>query len=113
MLGCDIVEISRIESSLTRFGDLFVQRILGQNEIQLMKKRSKKAEFVAGRFAAKESISKSLKTGIGHVSFNDIEVLPDENGAPEVYIKGVKSRTIQVSISHSKAYAVAVSTITE
>lgn len=111
MLGCDIIEISRISASLDKFGESFIQRILGVNEIELLDKRSNKAEFLAGRFAAKESVAKSLKTGIGHVRFSDIEILPDLNGAPEVYIKGVKKENIQVSISHSKLNAIAVSTI--
>ncbi len=67
--------------------------------------------FFAGRFAAKESISKSLKTGIGKFSFTDIEILNDNAGAPVVYLCGELREDIQVSISHSQTHAMAVSMI--
>lgn len=109
MLGCDIVEINRINNSIIKFGNKFIDRILTSNEKKILSTRKNKAEFVAGRFAAKESISKSFKTGIGKVGFTDIEILPDSNGAPEVFILNERITNIEVSISHSKEYAMAVS----
>lgn len=110
MLGCDIIEISRIEESLNKFGDSFVERILSEREIEIYHSKGKKSEFVAGRFAAKEAISKAMGTGIGrNYDFVDIEILPNELGKPEVYLKGVKSLEYEVSISHSKTNAIAVS----
>ena len=73
MLGCDIIEIERVQEAVDRHGDRFISRILSDNEIAIYKKRNDSITFLAGRFAAKESISKSLKTGIGQVSFTEIE----------------------------------------
>ena len=110
MIGCDIIEISRIEQSLERFGESFLQRILTEKELEIYNSKGKKAEFVAGRFAAKEAISKAMGTGIGRgFDFTDIEILPDDLGKPEVYLKGEKSFEYEVSISHSKENAMAVS----
>ena len=88
--------------------------VLSENEIALYNKRGKKAEFAAGRFAAKEAVSKALGTGIGRgYSFTDIEILPDEFGKPYVYLKNQKKENMEVSISHSRMNAVAVCIIKE
>ena len=111
MLGCDIVELYRIEDSIEKFGDKFIDRILTKNEKQIFIKRKKSVSFLAGRFSAKESISKSLKSGIGKLNWTDIEILNGENGEPVVYLYGEKRADIELSISHSKDYAMAVSLI--
>ncbi|PLX65821.1 MAG: holo-[acyl-carrier-protein] synthase [Denitrovibrio sp.] len=111
MLGCDIIEICRIEDTFSRHGEIFAKRILSERELETFKKRNNSITFLAGRFAAKESISKSLKTGIGKISFTDIEILNDKAGAPVVYLCGQLREDIQVSISHSKTTAMAVSNI--
>ena len=111
MLGCDIIETDRIKEAVSRSGDKFIRRILSDNEIAIYEKRNKSIEFLAGRFAAKESVSKSLKTGIGKFSFTEIEILNDNAGAPVVYLCGELREDIQVSISHSRTCAMAVSMI--
>jgi holo-[acyl-carrier protein] synthase len=111
MLGCDLIEVDRIREAAVKHGDRFVKRILSEREILIYKKRNKSAEFLSGRFAAKESIAKSLRSGIGRISFNDIEILNDNAGAPVVYLCGVLRDDIQVSISHSRTHAMAVSMI--
>lgn len=114
MLGCDIIEIERIEQSIEKFGENFLKNILSDNEIALYERRGKKAEFVAGRFAAKEAVSKALGTGIGRgYGFTDIEILPDELGKPFVYLKNEKKENMEVSISHSRMNAIAVCVIKE
>lgn len=114
MLGCDIIEIERIEQSILKFGESFLKHILSENEIALYNKRGQKAEFAAGRFAAKEAVSKALGTGIGRgYSFTDIEILPDELGKPYVYLKNQKKENMEVSISHSRMNAIAVCVIKE
>ncbi|MCX8084940.1 MAG: holo-ACP synthase [Calditerrivibrio sp.] len=110
MLGCDIVEIDRIDSALKRFGDKFLNRILTEREKEIYNKRGGSLQFLSGRFAAKESISKSFKTGIGsQLSFRDIEILNGEKGEPIVFLKGIKREDIEVSISHGRDYSIAVS----
>ena len=91
-----------------------LEEAVSENEIALYNKRGKKAEFAAGRFAAKEAVSKALGTGIGRgYSFTDIEILPDEFGKPYVYLKNQKKENMEVSISHSRMNAVAVCIIKE
>lgn len=112
MLGCDIIEMDRVRTALERFDDRFAQRILSAREMSVFTERGRNLTFLAGRFAAKESIAKSLKTGIGHaVAFTDIEVLPGESGEPVVFVRGVPRPDISVSISHCRDYAMAVSMI--
>lgn len=111
MLGCDICEVERIESAVEKHGERFIKRILSPKEIEIYDRRGGSIQFLAGRFAAKESVAKSLKTGIGKYGFNDIEILNDSNGAPEVYLKGERREDIEVSISHDRHYAMAVSII--
>jgi holo-[acyl-carrier protein] synthase len=114
MLGCDIVEIDRIEKVLEKFGEKFLDKILSEREKLIYHQRKKAGlSFLAGRFAAKESISKSLKTGLGSMWFYDIEILCGENGEPVVFIRGEKREDISVSISHSRQHAIAVSLIKE
>lgn len=110
MLGCDIVEIDRIKSAIDRYGERFVDRILTEEERFIYEKRGRSIQFFAGRFAAKESISKSFKTGVSEsLKFNDIKILNGEKGDPIVYIKGIKREDIDVSISHGRDYSIAVS----
>ncbi|MDY0395459.1 holo-ACP synthase [Virgibacillus halophilus] len=72
-----------------------------------MRSDKRRVEFLAGRFAAKEAFSKAAGTGIGHLGFKDMEVLPNEKGAPRLRVKGFEQYHIFVSLSHSEAYAVA------
>lgn len=106
-IGIDIVELERI-STVMKKQERFVSRILTENEQILFKelKGNRQIEFVAGRFAAKESFAKALGTGIGkEVGFLDIEVLPNQVGKP--IMTGPTTYTIHVAISHSATSAIA------
>lgn len=112
MLGCDIVEINRIKKAIEKHGDRFINRILSEEEKEIFKKRGNSYQFFAGRFAAKESISKSFKTGIvSELTFKDISIINGEKGEPIVYIKNVRRDDVEVSISHGRDYSIAVSII--
>jgi len=106
-IGIDIVELDRIEKILIRTPK-FVDRILTiaeKLEFETLS-NSRKIEFLAGRFAAKEAFAKAVGTGIGSEwSFLDIEVKKDERGKP--YIVSNLNHTVHLSISHSKQFAVA------
>ena len=81
-IGLDIVEINRI-STLADRQPRFLQRILTDSEMEELSslKGSRKAEFLAGRFAAKEAFAKAKGTGIGSdLSFTDIEIKKDPLG---------------------------------
>ncbi len=106
-VGTDIISVSRVKSSIDKFGDRFLERFLTPNEI----KRAKKAESIAGLWAAKEAISKALGCGIGkELSFMDIEILKDNKGAPYFNLKNSNFKIIDfsLSISHDKDFAIAV-----
>jgi holo-[acyl-carrier protein] synthase len=106
-IGIDIADLERIRKILAR-QDRFPDRILTSKELksyqQLPEKR--RAEFLAGRFAAKEAFSKAWGTGIGEdLSFQDIEIEKDEKGKP--FISKPVKEGVHLSISHSREYAVA------
>ncbi len=109
MLGCDIIETERIKAAYEKMGEKFLKRVLTDREREIFDRRNGSLQFLAGRWAAKESISKSFKTGIGKLAFKDIEILNDEKGAPEVYIRSERREDIEVSISHDRNYSIAVS----
>jgi holo-[acyl-carrier protein] synthase len=106
--GIDIVELLRIREVMDRHQS-FVKRIMTNKEKEIFDKLSnhRRVEFLAGRFAAKEAFAKAVGTGIGkHLSWQDIEVLSDENGKPIILSKQNYGK-IHLSISHSKQYAIA------
>lgn len=110
--GVDIVEIPRIERSLSRWGERFLRRIYTPAEVKLC---GGKAQAFAVRFAAKEAVMKALGTGTRGVGWRDIEVLADHRGKPFVRLHGrAEDRArklgmdeVAVSLSHSREYAVA------
>jgi len=82
-IGTDIVEVSRIEDSLARFGNDFARRILSEREMQDFLQSSTPARFLAKRFAAKEAFAKALGTGIrSPATFENIGVAHDDLGKP-------------------------------
>jgi holo-[acyl-carrier protein] synthase len=88
-LGTDILKIERIDAVVARLGDRFVRRILTENERLEYGSSGQPNRLLAKRFAAKEAIAKALGTGIGRgVSWQDIQINHDENGAPLVELSG-------------------------
>ncbi len=108
-IGIDIIELSRIRRSIERDHKL-AKRILTQAETAVFEQLTsphRKVEFLAGRFAVKEAFAKATGMGIGKLSFQHIEVLPSDTGAPMIDVVGFEAYNIFISISHSKEYAVA------
>ena len=111
-LGVDIIEISRIEKTIDRFGKRFLHRVYTESELMIC--RNKPARL-ASRFAAKEAVMKSLGTGTKGVGWREIEIRHDSKGKPLVHLTGrAKSRAetlglgeLAVSLSDSRDYAVA------
>ncbi len=88
-VGTDILRIARIEETLERLGERFVQRILTPEECAEYATSGRPANLLAKRFAAKEAVAKALGTGIGRgVSWQDIRIGHDANGAPTVALSG-------------------------
>ncbi len=115
-IGNDIVEISRIHKAIQK--EAFVKKVFTEKEIALFLSKNSKTEFFAGRFSAKEAISKGLGTGVRNFSLTDIEILSSPIGKPIVTFKNNISHLnekylVDISISHSKEYATAVAIIFE
>lgn len=113
-VGVDIVEIRRISEAMGKHAN-FIDKMFSKNEIEYLKSRNLRAEFVAGRFAAKEAVSKALGTGFSGFEFKDIEIDRTAAGKPIVVLKGKAkliaqkygNYKIHVSISHGVDSAIA------
>lgn len=113
-IGTDIIEIKRIEKAIENKS--FIDRVFSQNELKDINGENLKANSLAGKFSAKEAVSKALGTGITGFSFKDIEILKDNLGKPYVILNKNAERLassfgnyiISISISHSRENAVAV-----
>jgi holo-[acyl-carrier protein] synthase len=112
-IGVDLIDIERIVRMLERFPDRFRHRILTDAEQRYCRR---KPERIAGRWAAKEAVSKVLGLGVRGVGWREIEVLPNWAGAPQVRLhrralaraEALRLEELTVSISHERAMAVAV-----
>jgi holo-[acyl-carrier protein] synthase len=112
-LGIDIVRVERIRRTLERFGTRFSQRVLTPGEQRYVRDRP---ETLAGRWAAKEAVSKVLGLGVRGIGWRDIEVERLPTGQPAVRLHGRAARRaeqmgmarIALSISHEADYAVAI-----
>ncbi len=115
-VGTDILQVSRINQVVDRQGDKFVHRILTPEEVSEYEASQIGLRLLAKRFAAKEAVAKALGTGIGRgVSWQDIRIDHDDNGAPLVVLTGgaldVAIRrggdSVALSISDEAEYVVA------
>ncbi|MBN1212854.1 MAG: holo-ACP synthase [candidate division Zixibacteria bacterium] len=113
-LGIDIIETARIKSAVERFGERFLRRILGVDELPIYQRRRDRYEFLAGRFAAKEAAVKALGKYLDRrPPFNAIQIVNDDRGQPRlVFPEKISGRLVGVrslmSISHSRYNAVAI-----
>jgi holo-[acyl-carrier protein] synthase len=114
--GIDIVEVPRMAGIIARWGNRFVERVFSPGEIDYCHNRALPAMHYAVRFAAKESLLKSLGIGLGMgLSLKDIEVVSDQRGKPEVRLRGRAEGMLRnlgvsaahVSLSHTRHFATA------
>jgi holo-[acyl-carrier protein] synthase len=113
-VGVDIIEIRRIKAALEKNTD-FLQKVFTNFEIEYLKGRNLRPEYVAGRFAAKEAVSKALGTGFRGFDFKDIIIESTTLGKPIVVLKGKAKLiakkegdfSIHLSISHGEDNAIA------
>ena len=111
--GVDLIEISRISQAIERHGERFLRRIFTSKELALV---GDKPPSLAARFAAKEAVAKALGTGIGEVSWHEIEILRGDARQPALCLKGAAARlaeerglrTWSVSLSHTHDQAIAM-----
>lgn len=109
-IGTDIIEISRVKKACEKQN--FIEKCYTEKEIEFIGSRT---ESLAGNFAVKEAVSKALGTGFRGFGLRDVECLRDELGKPYVVLhngalerfESVGGKNVLVSISHSKADAIA------
>ena len=115
-VGTDILKIDRIEDVVKRQGEKFVTRILTETERVEYGESKLRVRLLAKRFAAKEAIAKALGTGIGRgVSWQDIQIEHNKDGAPTVVLSGGALRVarerggsrVEISLSDEAEYVVA------
>ena len=116
-VGIDLVENSRMDKIVKKWGPKFINRIFSEEEILYCEKHAHSAIHYGARFAAKESFLKALGIGIGKgVKLSDIEVVNDENGKPafvlygeaQIQIKRRKISKIHLSLTHTHQYSTAM-----
>ena len=116
-IGVDLVECSRIEHSVERFGDRFLHRVFTEGEVAYSTSMKFPARHLAARFAAKEAVSKAFGTGIGKsMGWRDIDVRKKESGEPYLVLTGnaeglAKERGVRnalITLSHTDHHAMAM-----
>jgi holo-[acyl-carrier protein] synthase len=116
-LGTDLIEIARVQQSLDRFGERFMQKVFTDGEIAYCQRKKHSAESFASRFAAKEAAAKALGTGISRgISWKEIEVRRAPGERPTLHLSGRAAeraaamgiRNMHLSLTHSRDVAMAV-----
>jgi holo-[acyl-carrier protein] synthase len=113
-IGNDIIAVKRFRRSAIRQGEEFLCRLFTQKERSYCQQFKDPIPHYAGRFAAKEAISKAFGTGLGaEVTWQNIEILNNKQGKPIVHLaeplqKKFNHPNIILSISHCEEYASAV-----
>lgn len=111
--GIDLIEIERLESVIQRYGVRLLNRVYTPQELAEV---SHNLASLAGRFAAKEAVSKALGTGIGLVTWHEIEVLRGPEREPVLHLHGAAAQlardlglqTWSLSLSHTQTHAIAM-----
>lgn len=117
-IGSDLIDIRRIEATLERFGNRFVQRLFTETEQRKSEGRRNRAASYAKRFAAKEACSKALGTGFRKsVYWRDLGVVNLRSGKPTMALTGgaalrlaamtPKGMTAQIDLSITDDYPLA------
>ena len=119
-IGVDIVETTRIEHSLERFGERFLHRVFTVDEIAYCQSMKYPARHFAARFAAKEAVSKAFGTGIGKsMGWKDIDVHREGSGQPFAVLHGGAKQlavernvsAVWISVSHTDHNAAAMAVL--
>lgn len=116
-VGIDLVRVSRIEESLSRFGDRFLERLFHRDEIAYaLAAPAVCAERLAARFAAKEAALKALNVAHCGIAWRDIEVRRGGDGDCSLILHGTAQKAAReanlqvasLSLTHEGDYAAAV-----
>lgn len=118
--GIDLIEINRFSKATQRWGDRFLNIIFTPLEIKHCQSRPFPLSSFASHFAAKEAVVKALGTGVlgwgrGTIKWHEIEILPDKEGRPLIYLHGkarkrseeIGLKELALSLSDTKTHAIA------
>ena len=88
-IGSDLIDIRRIEKTLDRYGERFIERVFTPTEVRRSERRKQRAASYAKRFAAKEACAKALGTGLNQgVFWRDMGVVNLPSGKPTMALTG-------------------------
>ena len=88
-IGNDVIDIRRIEKTLEKHGQRFINRLFTETEVRKSERRAQRAASYAKRFAAKEACSKALGTGFrAGVFWKDMGVVNEPSGKPTMVLTG-------------------------
>lgn len=115
-IGVDTIELERIQLAYMRHKDRFLKKIFSEDEIIYCLSHKDPIPRLAGKFAAKEAISKALGTGIGPIRWTDIIITSTDRGPvatlPEELTDSLGLEKIFLSITHNTLVATAFAVIT-
>jgi holo-[acyl-carrier protein] synthase len=111
--GVDSIELERVEATIQRYGQRFLERVFTPRELAEV---GENVASLAVRFAAKEATAKALGTGIGDVGWQEIEILRGPARQPNLYLHGRASdladnlelETWSLSLTHNQSHAIAL-----
>jgi holo-[acyl-carrier protein] synthase len=110
--GVDLIEIDRFTAAYLRYKHRLLQRLFTSTELA---ENGENMASLAARFAAKEAVAKAFGTGIGAISWHDIEICRGDSGEPVLHLYGTAQRlaeeqhlhTWSLSLSHTQKHAIA------
>ena len=105
-VGIDIADIRRFRKASMRRGERFIRNTFTEKECDYCFAYRDPAPHLAGTFAAKEAVRKVY--GDTAMQLSDIEVRHRPSGKPEIWLKGKRSPTVLISITHNASVAIAV-----
>ena len=107
--GVDIVDVDRIKKSIENYKEKFLDKIFSKDEQYYCFSKSNPYIHFSGKFAAKEAVMKAVLPieNIKQISFSNISILNENNGAPKVKVKNLPEADIKISISHTERQAIA------
>jgi holo-[acyl-carrier protein] synthase len=115
-IGVDVIECSRIQRSIERFGDRFLHRVFTDGEIKYSTSMKFPERHLAARFAGKEAAAKAFGTGIGKaMGWRNIDIQKKESGEPFLVFSGpAKAFAVErgvtsalITLSHTDHHAIA------
>ncbi len=110
--GVDLIEIERFASAYRHYSQRLLQRVFTETELA---ENGANLASLAARFAAKEAVSKAFGTGIGKITWQDIEVCRGPSGEPILHLQGAAAQLASeqhlsawsLSLSHTEKHAIA------